>query len=175
MALIVEDGQARADAECYCSLAFADAWHLSRGVTLWATLAQAEKEAAIRRAAQYMVQAYRLRWLGHRRTNHQSLDWPRWSVPRVDSPLMYGGGESYCDDYIVPVEVQQANAELAFKAAQGDLSADITRLTKREKVDVVEVEYMDGSSPVVKYRSVDNLLAPLLKDSGGSSFSVGRA
>lgn len=175
MALIVEDGQARADAECYCSVAFADAWHLSRGVTLWATMALAEKEAALVRAANYMVQVYRLRWSGHRRTTEQALDWPRWSVPRVDAPTFYGGGSAYYDDNVVPVEIQQANAELAFKAAQGDLAPDIQRLTKREKVDVVEVEYVDGASAIVKYRAIDSLLSPFLKDWGGASMMVQRA
>jgi hypothetical protein len=175
MALIVEDGQARANAESYCTVDFADAWHLSRGMSLWATMLNAEKEAAIRRAAQYMLQAYRLRWLGQRRTTTQALDWPRWSVPRVDVSLAYGGGAAYYDDEIVPVEIQQANAELAFKAAQGDLAPDVQRLTKREKVDVIEVEYAEGASSVVRYRSVDNLLAPFLKDAGGSSMAVSRS
>lgn len=176
MTIIVEDGTAKTDAQVYCSVAFADAWHLARGITLWATLLEAEKEQALVRAAGHMTQVYRLRWHGYRKTNAQALEWPRYECPIVDSPVAYGWGSAYYEDNVVPIQVQQANAELALKAAAGDLDPDIQRRTRREKVDVIEVEYEPGASPVVRYRSVDNLLGPLLKDEGGASFiQVGRA
>jgi hypothetical protein len=175
MALIVEDGTAKSDAQVYCSVEYADAWHSARGITLWATLSLPEKEAALVRAAHYMQQAYRLRWVGQRKTVTQSMDWPRYNVPRADGPVAYGYGPAYYADNVVPIEVQQANAEMAFKAASGDLAADIAQIVKREKVDVIEVEYMDGSTPIVRYRAVDNLLGPLLKDQGGGSIQVSRS
>lgn len=174
MTIEVEDGTAKANSVAYCSLAFADAWHLIRGMTLWASMSDPEKEAAIIRAAHYMLQHYRMRWSGYRKTSAQAMDWPRYDVRKVDGPLAYGYS-GYIEDDVVPVEVQQANAELAFKAASGDLAPDVARATKREKVDVIEVEYEPGSSQITRYRAIDKLLAPFLKDGGSSGvFQVSR-
>ena len=74
----------------------------------------------------------------------------------------------------VPTEVVSACCELAFKAAFGDLSPDISRMTRREKVDVIEVEYEPGAAAFVRYRSIDNLLAPLLS-AAGSTVALVRA
>lgn len=175
MTLIVEDGTVVAGANCYCSLTFANAWHSSRGMTLWATdMTDPEREAAIIRAAQFMQQSFRMRWLGYRKTTTQSMDWPRYEVERKDGPMVYGYAANWYDDDVVPIEVQQANAELAYKAAFGDLLEDYGRLTKREKVDAIEVEYFIGSSPTIKYISVERLLSPLLRDGGGVNVSVER-
>lgn len=160
MSIIVEDGSGKSDAQAYCSAAFADAWHLARGITVWATLSTNEKEQALVRAANYMVQTYRLRWRGWRGSATQLLDWPRVGVEVVDSP--YENGLVAAN--VVPIEVQQANAELALKAAAGDLLADIDRSSavKREKVDVIEVEYRDNAPTTTRYQSVENMLAPYL-------------
>lgn len=164
MALIVEDGTGKSDANAYCSQAFADAWHLARGITLWASMTGAEKDAALVRATHFLVQRYRLRWRGVRRLEAQALDWPRYQVPRVD--VDYGDVSSE----VVPIEVQQACAELAFKAAAGDLAPDEGQTVKRKKVDAIEVEYAEGSSPTKRYVAIDRLLAPyLLGGSGGGS------
>lgn len=177
MTLIVEDGTRKPDAEAYCSVAFADAWHLSRGMTTWATMSEAEKEAAIRRAAHFLTWLYRPRWLGWRATVGQALDWPREYVPRMDGPLNPG----YYENNIVPIEVQQANAELAFKAAAGDLMPDVDRSSaiKREKVDVLEVEYHDRAPLMKRFQSIEQMLAPLLSSvstaSGGGTLKVSRA
>lgn len=166
MALTVETGSGSASSESYASTSDVDTYQSNRGVTLWATLSTAEKEQALRRATTYMEQVYRLRWKGWRYTRDQALSWPRESVERLD----YGLGDYYETD-AVPVEVVNACCEMAFKAAFGDLSPDIGRVTKREKVDVIEVEYEGGRAPFVRYRAIDNILAPLLKgDAGGDSF-----
>lgn len=167
MSIVTEDGTGKSDAQAFCTLTFADAWHLARGITLWATMSDAEKEAAIVRAAGYMQQEYRLRWYGSRVGTTQALDWPRYDVPRAD----VAGGCGYYLTTVVPIEVQQANAELALKAAAGDLWVDEGQRVKREKVDVLEVEYQDGTSARKRYASVEALLGPLLRD-GGSSSSV---
>jgi hypothetical protein len=161
--VIVEDGTGKSDADAYCTLAFANAWHLSRGITLWATMSDAEKEAAIVRATHFMTQRYRLRWLGTRRFDTQALDWPRYNVQLPDVDILY------VQSTVVPVEVQQACAEMAFKAAAGDLTPDEGQRVKRQKVDVVEVEYADGSRPTKRYVAVDRLLAPYLFGANGDS------
>jgi len=171
MSLIVEDGTGRADAEVYCDVAFADAWHLARGITTWSPLTTTEKEAALRRAANFLVQEYRLRWHGSRATLTQALDWPRYDVPRVDGPGILVGLANIYASNVVPLEVKQANAELAFKAAAGDLAPDIdpSSLVKREKVDVIEVEYANNAPRATFFRSIEAILAPLLVSARGVS------
>lgn len=176
MALDVEDGTGKATADAYCSQAFADAWHSGRGVTLWATLLSDEKDQAIRRATDYMEQVYRYRWAGQRASTTQALAWPRTWVPMLDTVNMAYGGVSYYADNVVPTELQKACAELAFKAASGDLAPDIGRLAKRVKVAAIEKEYETGAAPWTRYRAIDNMLAGLMKaEASGSTIKLVRA
>ena len=167
MTIEVETGSGSATSESYASTADVDTYQSNRGVTLWATLSTAEKEQALRRATTYMEQFYGLRWIGRRYLSAQALSWPRINAPRADYP------DNYATD-AVPTEVVSACCELAFKAAFGDLSPDISRMTRREKVDVIEVEYEPGAAAFVRYRSIDNLLAPLLS-AAGSTVALVRA
>jgi hypothetical protein len=175
MALEVEDGTAKANAESYISVADTDSYHSLRGNTAW-TGAEGVKEAALRKATDYMLQVYRLRWRGTRVTGTQSLDWPRNWVERDDYAYvtMNGaatiGGFQYYPADEVPVEVQRACAELALKALSDELSPDIGRRTIREKVDVIEVEYDKNSPQYVMYRAIDNILAPFLSGLGSGAF-----
>lgn len=174
MALTVETGTGSASSESYASVADADTYHDLRGNTNWATLQTAEKEAALRRATDYLNQAYRLRWEGTRINSVQALDWPRAFVIRKD--FEYGGlngytvigGNYYYPSDTVPVEVKNACIELAFKAAGGELAADLEQGIVREKVDVLEVEYDKHSPQQKRYRAIDMLLAPFLKVNGSS-------
>lgn len=174
MALTVEDGTGLADAESYASVADADSYHALRGNTLWATMSETEKEAALRRATDYLVQAYRLRFKGTRVNGVQTLDWPRNFVEREDftyatlNGYSYIGGAYYYPSDDVPVEMVQACCLAAFKAASGDLAPDIEPLAIREKVGPIEVERAPGSSRVIRYQALDNILAPLLKRGGGT-------
>lgn len=174
MPLTVELGTGASDSESYSSVADADTYHDLRGNTNWATMQTAEKEASLRRATDYLNQVYRMRWDGTRINSTQALDWPRAFVVRKD--FEYGGlngqtvigGSYYYPNDEVPIEVKNACIELAFKAASGELAADLEQGVIREKVDVLEVEY-DRTSPQYKrYRAIDLLLAPLLKVNGNS-------
>ena len=171
MSLIVEDGTGKSDAESYISVADADTYHSKRGNTAWAALATETKEVLLRKAADYMVQVYRTQWAGARKFDNQGLDWPRYDVPKFDSPSGYGSYPAYYLDTIVPGEVKVACAELAYKANIEDLAPDIERLTKREKVGTLEVEYDNNQGvPYKRYRSVDNVLRPMLISQGSNSF-----
>lgn len=176
MALIVEDGTGMDDAESYISVADADAYFAARGYTNWATMSEAEKEQALRRGTDFMVQAYRLRWKGTRVSAEQALDWPRNWVEFEDYAYvtMNGaqviGGFLYYPSNEVPEEVKRACAEMAFRAAAGDLAPDLGRRTIREKVDVLEVQYDPNSPQYVIYRAIDNMLAPFLGGGGSSTF-----
>jgi hypothetical protein len=164
MALVTEDGTGRADAESYITLAAASTYHTNRGNAAWAALASdAVREQALRKATDYMVQVYRLRWAGRRRNATQALDWPRYDVPIRDT----GGWLEYYANDAVPTAVANACAELALKASAADLTPDLGQAVKRKKVGPVEVEYQDYSTATKTYGAIDGLLAPMLA-AGGS-------
>lgn len=164
MALIVEDGTAKSDAESFCTVAFADSYHSNRGNSSWAAIAtEAEKEALLRKATDYMEEVYRLRWLGYRATESQALSWPRDEVQRRD--FTYLNQFSFYPNDQVPTEIQKACAELAIKANSETLAPDIGRVKERSKVGPIDVTYEKGSPPYKRFRAVDNILAPFL-DSG---------
>ena len=162
MSLIVEDGTGRADAESYASVSVADAYHTARGNTAWAALATtALKEAALRKATDYLGQTYGLRWKGYRMTTTQALDWPRELVCR---PGFYG--EAYYASDAVPTILAQATCELALRASAGDLLDDGGQEVIREKVGAIETEYQPASRFGPTYPAVDRLLAPLVSAHG---------
>ena len=179
--LIVEDGTGLPNAEAYASVATADEYFAKRGFTSWTTITDDEKEQALRRAADYMQQVYRMRWKGTRVKADQGLDWPRIYVVREDYYVTNAAipdsitGEFYYPSDEVPKEVINANIELAFKAASGDLSPDLTQKVIREKVDVLEVQYDQFSPQYAIYRAIDNLLVPFLISVGGTSRKLVRA
>lgn len=158
MTLIVEDGTGLATAESYVSVADAGTRHTNLGNTAW-TGTDAVKEAALRRATQFMLQRYRGRWQGTRINSTQALDWPRsWVV--VDGYAV--------DADIVPVDVANACADLALKALSETLNADLERGVVRDKVGPLETEY-DAYSPQAKrYPAIDQALAPYLAGGGMS-------
>ena len=147
MPLVVEDGTGLDNAEAYISVADADAYHDARGNAAWAALAEPAKEAALRLGADYLGQAYGLRWAGARLTDTQALDWPRVAKG-------------------VPEAVRRANAELAARAAAGPLLADQGPAVKSETVGPLSVTYADGARQSVRYAAVDAMLAGLLRPAG---------
>lgn len=161
MALIVEDGTGRVDSESFCTVAFADDYHTKRGNTAWAALDVPAKEANLRKATDYMEQVYRLLWLGYRKLERQALSWPRDEVRRHD--FTYLNQYSFYPDDEVPLEVQRACAELALRASADELAPDVDRVASREKIGPIDVTYQVGSSPWVRFRAVDNLLATFFR------------
>jgi hypothetical protein len=175
MALIVEDGTGKADAESYISVADASTYHANRGNAAWAALASdTVREQNLRKASDYMVQVYRRRWNGTRIKSTQALDWPRAFVLREDFYSTgltipdVSTGEFYYPSDEVPTEVKNACAELALKAASGELLPDLTQGVVMEKVDVLQIEYDKYSPQSPRYTAIDRLLAPFLS---GSSVS----
>ena len=165
MTLIIEDGTGLANAEAYASVAYCDQYHSDRGNTLWATdMTTDQKEQSIRRAADFMSQTYRTKWLGFRRHSTQALDWPRVGVV-VDKFVVVL-------DSVVPDDIKKANAELAFKGAFGDLNTDQTQGVIRKKVDGIEIEFDKNSPQTKKILSALGMLTQYLSG-GGSSVLIG--
>lgn len=169
MSIVVENGTGLATAESYISVADASTYFTARGNTTWDALdtgeATANREAALRKATDYITAVYRDRWEGVRYTEDQALDWPRSGVVR----------DSWSVDIDeIPTEVKRACAELALKSASDDLQADLTQGVVKEKVGVIEVEYNRNSPQAKRYPAIDFLLRPFLKSGGGVSIGLVR-
>ena len=138
MALIVEDGTGKPDAESYADAATFAEYAGLFGRTIPAT--EAEQEALLRRAA---LQMNTLGWKGSRAVAGQALAWPRTGVMRDDQ---------FVSSTSIPREIEQGQMALAFeilameaKQAEAETASGPV---KREKVDVLEVEYA-APAPIV--------------------------
>jgi hypothetical protein len=158
MSLNVEIGAGLANADSFCSVADADDRMAALGNDIWVPLTTSQKEEALRRATVFMEQVYRSRWQGYRQTAAQALSWPRNGI--------WVEGFSVDSD-TVPSEVRHACADLAFRAAAGDLAPDLERAVIREKVGPIETEYDRASPQTKRFRAIDLMLAPYLKGGSG--------
>lgn len=168
MALVIEDGTGKPDSNSYVTVAQARSYALARGVTLPADDAQAE--ALLIQAMDYL-EAQRGRYQGTKTyPGVQALQWPRVGVI-ID-----------CDyslpDNVIPTELKNAQMQLSMEVFNGLvlLPSSDGRVVKREKVDVIETEYMTGQdlgasgSLGPSFPAVDALLEPLFNACGGGFF-----
>lgn len=172
MALIVETGAVVAGAESYSSVVDATTYLNARGYgDAWDLVD--DKEAALRKATDYMIQKYRGGWLGTLVSVTQPLDWPRSYVPIVDAPSGYGRFSAYVRSDIVPVEVKGACALLALTSNSGPLAPDLARPETSVKVGEIAVTYDPSLPQFVRYRSIDMMLRQYLTG-GDNVFGVVR-
>lgn len=162
MTLVVEDGTGKTTSESYISVTDADTYHSNLGNATW-TGVTAVKEAALRKATQYMQQVYFSRWDGYRNTSTQALDWPREYVEVKG--LRY---TEYVADTDIPQEVINACASLALRALSEDLTADEERAVISESVDVISTTYSEHASQQKKYPEIDRMLAKYMLTAGGT-------
>ena len=165
MALITETGTANTASESLCDVATALDYFTSRGNTAWLALSTTQQEQALRKATDYMEQIYKLQWQGLRVNNIQALDWPRVGV-------MANG--YYVLSTIVPIAVQRACAELALRAAAGDLLADTTQQKTTTKIGDLEVAFDKYSPKAVQYPAIVALLQPYFDLAAGFEHKVVR-
>ena len=162
MAIVVETGQLVEGANSYISISDAQDFLVSRGLIASPTDLT---EGHVLRGADYL-NTLSERYKGVKRTNitnpHRSaMQWPRLFVFIDSIPV---GSEE------IPALLIEAQIEVAYEISMGrdPLSTKSTRVVKKEKVDVIEVEYQiePGGSPYADfdYRRVHALLAPLLTD-----------
>jgi hypothetical protein len=141
MAFIPENNTGLADANSFITLAWADDYWSSRGG--WEG-SDAHKETALIKATDYLEAMYGRKWSGNKYLSTQALSWPR--------------KDSANEKYDIPLQLKQACAMLAKEALHTELLTTIGRATKREKVDVIEVEYMDNAAPMPQRPAIDGLL-----------------
>lgn len=154
MALIIEDGSGKADAEAYVSVADCTTYAIGHGLTFTGT--EPEKEARLRRATQYLDAQYAFK--GEPQTDTQALAWPRTVAPGV-----------------VPREIVAACCELACKT--GDLWADVDASSLIEKtIGPITKRYAAPANGGQKrFAAVDALVKRWTADGGGMMVKVVRA
>lgn len=140
MALVIEDGTGKADAESYVSVADADTYLTARypNTLAWFALAEGAKEQALRLATDYVDTEYTGRWIGTRKTSTQALEWPR-----IDALDIHG---FIVASRALPQKLKTAVIEAArLMTSGGTLRADApTAPIKRTKIGPLEKEYQDG-------------------------------
>jgi len=148
--------------DTYLSVADADTYWANRNNSTWSNASTADKEKALREATQYIDGAFE--FIGELADLDQKLAWPR-----VDAYVREGNfKDKLYDNTEIPGFVQDATAELALEALDSRLrpAQDRGGAIKREKVDVVEVEYSDFAPSQKSFDFVKLLLKPVLASSG---------
>lgn len=161
MALIVEDGTRKADADSLTTVEFADAYVTSiYGAShAWSGYSSTEKERRLRVGTRYVCDSYENLFLGERVDNVQALSWPRQNAETNE-----GFEIGYRD---VPLDVQRGVVEAAII---GDLSAMLPTTTtpnlKRTKRKVgpleTENEYAGSAGTQPTYLTIERALTRVL-------------
>lgn len=162
MAIIVEDGSGKIDANSYVTVTEAREYAIARGVTL---PDDDKVEAYLTIAMDYLET---LKYRGRRSypDHPQALSWPRANV-QVDC--------TYLPSDKIPRQITSAQKQLVVEQAAGRSlmpSSDGT-VVKRKKVDVLEKEFFSpeelgqSGGPLPTFPLVDALLVDLIAGGGG--------
>ena len=158
--IIVEDGTVVAGANSYVTEADLTQYAADRGVTL-----NTATDVLIIKAMDYIES---LNFIGDKHIEEQPLQWPRDEV--------YIDGY-YIERETIPKELKNGVYATALAIdAELDPLRVVERATKREKVDVVEVEYMDSAASETIVRTINAALRKIIKPGGlgSTSFAVVR-
>lgn len=154
---VVEDGTPLSTSNSYCSVKYADEYHLKRGNSAWINATRGDREAALIKGTFYLVSKYRMRWKGIRVQRTQALDWPRAGVitedfydPTTDPrPALFPKLAYEIPETEIPTEVKDAACEVALRVIQGtDIFPDTSGggAIKKVVAGSVSVEYQNGSA-----------------------------
>lgn len=158
ISLIVEDGSCVPNANCYVSLDFADEYMRNTGKTGWDDKTDNEKKSFLINATAYIDRTYsRLGWKGIKKYRRkQSLCFPRVELYDKDGYEVEG----------IPDELKKAVCEAGFISINTSLFTvkDASGTVKRQKVDVLEVEYYSEQDASGEYISRFTVLDYLLAD-----------
>lgn len=144
---VVETGDALADATSYASVAEADDYLSVRpAITSWTALAPSAKEGYLMWSTRLLDQ--RATYRGSKYSEAGSLRWPRVGATDCD-------GVTIAYDEI-PDDLKAAVIELAFHLVSQGVDPSVPTTTssgeiQRIKVDVVEIEYVAGTSSGTNY------------------------
>ena len=161
VSLIVEDGTCVPSANSYVSLDYADAYMRNTGHSDWFSKTENERKSYLINATKYIDRTYsKIGWKGIKKYHrNQSLCFPR--VELYDKDGYEVGG--------IPDELKQAVCEAGFLSTSTSLftTKDAAGSVKRQKVDVLEVEYYSdsesSSESVSRFSILDSLLSDFYK------------
>ena len=191
--LVVEDGSIVPGANSYVTVAEADAFFQDQFDAVWIGANDANKKTALIKAGFYMQAKYRMRWHGARVDAYQSLDWPRRGVaipdffdPFYRNIFVPAGFETtlFVAENVIPNEVKHAMCILARATMDSAgvsnivLQPALGRVTKREKLGELEVEYFEGSAGQrlqTVYWDAQELLRPFLRSESYTTGTVVRS
>ena len=166
MALIIEDGTGKVDAESYASVSDASTYFTAYDAAFaatWGGLATGVQEEALRNATQYIENRYRGRWKGCKETKEQALAFPRVDLCDEDGYEVSG----------IPVRLLQATAEAAKRAYSADLEPDLTVdrniASESRGLDVLRksVSYIGAKPTEARFTVIDRLLSSYLNAGAG--------
>lgn len=150
MAIIIEDGSIVAGANSYASESQLSDYADVRGISLLIS-----QDELLIRAMDFIEQ---LDYVGSRLTKDQPLQWPRDNVFIDGFP--YSKSE-------IPPQLIKAQLAVAISINAGvDPLSTIERATKKEKLDVLEVEYQDNASATPVIRAVNAAIRKIVKGGG---------
>lgn len=162
MAIVVETGSGlNSSANSYVSEAELQQYATDRGLTITGT------EAVLLINAMDYLES--LNYIGTKYRDDQPLQWPRADV------VIDGFG---VNSNAIPAELKRGQMAVAMAIDEGNGPLDVVeRGVKRERVDVLEVEYMGNAPPDVIVKTINAALRKLLAPggAGGTSFRVVRA
>lgn len=165
MAIVVEDGTGKADAEALCDVAYFKAYCNGRGLAITG-LADERIEQLLREATEFAAGLYGPVLQGSRAVAAQALDWPRKGVA--------AHGQAVPAD-VVPKAYKDGIARLAHKAIAGPLVRDLKPTATRVKVGPIEKETDPSGPQVTRYVDVGRLVAPYLKPYNPFAVNLERA
>jgi hypothetical protein len=156
MALIIEDGTGKADSQSYASEAAFASYASDRGVSISGT-----DTNLLITAMDYLESK---NFIGDKETRDQALQWPRVNA------AMDG---YYIDNDAIPQLLVDAQIEIALSIDAGvNPLATVDREVKREKVDVIEVEYMDNAIDSSYLTAAETKLKKLVVNYSGRSVRI---
>ena len=126
--------------DSYVTVAEADAYNAIRpSAQTWAALSDSEKEQRLVAASDYLDSQYI--FTGKKTDQNQPREFPRNGATEI------------------PTAIKKAVFELAL---QDSLTSNPSAEVKREKVDVLEVEYFQADAGSLRFGYIDGLLRPFL-------------
>lgn len=175
--IIIEDGTlASASANSYVSIANVSAYCVNMGYTTWASLSTTDQGTAILRG---MVYIDSLQYKGYKTAFTNPLQWPRMGVYGPAADIQ---GYPFWDNFPqneIPNSLKRATCQAAYEesVSAGILLPTSDANIKKEKIDVLEIEYFDrseeiSSSPV--FAKIKALMVDILKSDGGNFVTVKR-
>lgn len=149
--LIIEDGTlSSASANSYITVAELTTFVDSYGLTIpAATLASTTMmEQAILRGMAFVESEFDFK--GEKMSYDDPLEWPRFGIYKE-----------------IPNGLKNAVCRAAYEESveSGILQSNLTSNIKREKIDVIEVEYFTSTPSRVVYRTIEGFLKGLLRNS----------